>query len=382
MHEGHRRCGGGRGSVLRLPTNDDDTADARDGTRTCREAGVALRQRRHQHGEARHGAPPHRDPADRRASTASAATRPSATTSVQRRHQKLVEETPSPVFTAMNDLREEMGQAAIAAGEAVKYEGVGTVEFLVDADRNFYCMEMNIPDPGRLQHHHRGGGRLRPRSSRQTKLAHGDAISGRNYYPKMHAIQCRINAEDPDRNFAPSPGTVTDYHGPGGHGIRDRHPCLTPATASPRITTARSPSPVVVAQTREEAITEDGSGPSIGVHHRRRQDHLSPSPQKLIGAGRPPSEAGTSRPSSSRRKPSGLRLSVSLREKGPFSGPFSLECDRDWGQPLSRSAMAVVLWPGTKSIVSTRPPLARTSTLPTMYRGSVAMVQRHRSLRP
>ena len=152
-----------------------------------------------------------------------------------------------------DDLREKMGQAAIAAGEAVKYEGVGTVEFLVDAERNFYFMEMNT----RIQVEHTITEEVVDYDliKEQIKLAAGESISGRNYYPKMHAIQCRINAEDPDRNFAPSPGTVTDYHGPGGHGIRiDTH--VYAGYRIPPHYDSMIAKLIVVAQTREEAITK------------------------------------------------------------------------------------------------------------------------------
>lgn len=169
--------------------------------------------------------------------------------SIQRRHQKLVEETPSPFMT--DELREQMGQAAIRAAEAVKYEGVGTVEFLVDKHRDFYFMEMNT----RIQVEHTITEEVINYDliKEQIKLAWGDPISGRNYYPKMHAIQCRINAEDPDRDFAPSPGDITDYHAPGGHGIRiDTH-----AYAGYRVPPyydSMISKLIVVAQTREEAI--------------------------------------------------------------------------------------------------------------------------------
>ncbi|MDG1260373.1 MAG: acetyl-CoA carboxylase biotin carboxylase subunit [Flavobacteriales bacterium] len=169
--------------------------------------------------------------------------------SIQRRHQKLVEETPSPYMT--DELREQMGQAAIRAAEAVKYEGVGTVEFLVDKHRDFYFMEMNT----RIQVEHTITEEVINYDliKEQIKLAWGDPISGRNYYPKMHAIQCRINAEDPDRDFAPSPGDITDYHAPGGHGIRiDTH-----AYAGYRVPPyydSMISKLIVVAQSREEAI--------------------------------------------------------------------------------------------------------------------------------
>ncbi|MFM7309597.1 MAG: acetyl-CoA carboxylase biotin carboxylase subunit [Flavobacteriales bacterium] len=171
--------------------------------------------------------------------------------SIQRRHQKLVEETPSPFMT--DELREKMGQAAIKAAEAVKYEGVGTVEFLVDKNRDFYFMEMNT----RIQVEHTITEEVINYDlvKEQIKLAAGDPISGRNYYPKMHSIQCRINAEDPLRNFAPSPGRITSYHSPGGHGVRlDTHAYagyIIPPHYDSMISKL-----IVVAQTREEAITK------------------------------------------------------------------------------------------------------------------------------
>ena len=171
--------------------------------------------------------------------------------SIQRRHQKLVEETPSPYMT--DKLRDKMGEAAILAAEAVKYEGVGTVEFLVDANRDFYFMEMNT----RIQVEHTITEEVINYDlvKEQIKLAAGEKIKGRNHIPTMHAIQCRINAEDPDRNFAPCPGDITNYHQPGGHGVRlDTH-----AYAGYRIPPyydSMISKLIVVAQTREEAITK------------------------------------------------------------------------------------------------------------------------------
>ena len=140
--------------------------------------------------------------------------------SVQRRHQKLTEETPSPFMT--KELRVKMGEAAIKAAEFIKYEGAGTVEFLVDKHRNFYFMEMNT----RIQVEH-------PITEQvinfdlireQILVAAGIAISGKNYLPKMHSIECRINAEDPYNDFRPSPGLISTLHFPGGHGVRlDTH---------------------------------------------------------------------------------------------------------------------------------------------------------------
>lgn len=173
--------------------------------------------------------------------------------SIQRRHQKLVEETPSPFIT--NKLREKMGEAAIKAAEAVKYEGVGTVEFLVDANRDFYFMEMNT----RIQVEHTITEEVINYDlvKEQIKLAAREKISGRNHFPTMHAIQCRINAEDPDRNFAPCPGTITHYNQPGGHGVRiDTH--VYAGYRIPPYYDSMIAKLIVVAQTREEAITKMG----------------------------------------------------------------------------------------------------------------------------
>src|SRR5689334_2795570 len=122
--------------------------------------------------------------------------------SIQRRHQKLVEESPSPFMT--DELREKMGKAAIKAGKSIKYEGVGTIEFLVDKYRNFYFMEMNT----RIQVEHPVTEEVIDFDliKEQIKIAAGVKISGKNYIPTMHAIECRINAEDPKNNFRPSPG--------------------------------------------------------------------------------------------------------------------------------------------------------------------------------
>jgi acetyl-CoA carboxylase biotin carboxylase subunit len=169
--------------------------------------------------------------------------------SIQRRHQKLVEETPSPFMT--DKLREKMGDAAVKAAEAVKYEGVGTVEFLVDKNRDFYFMEMNT----RIQVEHTITEEVINYDlvKEQIKLASGEKISGRNHYPKMHAIQCRINAEDPDNNFSPCPGTITHYNQPGGHGVRvDTH--VYAGYRIPPFYDSMIAKLIVVAQTREEAI--------------------------------------------------------------------------------------------------------------------------------
>ncbi len=139
--------------------------------------------------------------------------------SIQRRHQKLTEETPSPFMT--DDLRKRMGEAAVKAAEFIKYEGAGTVEFLVDKDRNFYFMEMNT----RIQVEHPITEQVIDYDliREQILVAAGVPISGKNYTPKLHAIECRINAEDP-YTFIPSPGVIESCHLPGGFGIRvDSH---------------------------------------------------------------------------------------------------------------------------------------------------------------
>jgi acetyl-CoA carboxylase biotin carboxylase subunit len=169
--------------------------------------------------------------------------------SIQRRHQKLVEETPSPFMT--DELRERMGTAAIKAAKAVKYEGVGTVEFLVDKNRDFYFMEMNT----RIQVEHTITEEVINFDliKEQIKIAAGEKISGKNYLPLMHAIQCRINAEDPMNEFRPSPGKILQYHSPGGHGVRiDTH--VYAGYSIPPHYDSMISKLIVVAQTREEAI--------------------------------------------------------------------------------------------------------------------------------
>ncbi|MBN3661899.1 MAG: acetyl-CoA carboxylase biotin carboxylase subunit [Ornithobacterium rhinotracheale] len=171
--------------------------------------------------------------------------------SVQRRHQKLVEETPSPFMTP--ELREKMGEAAVKAAEYIGYEGVGTVEFLVDKDKNFYFMEMNT----RIQVEHPITEQVVDFDlvKEQILLAAGERISGKNYLPKMHSIECRINAEDPYKGFRPIPGKIKHLNIPGGNGVRiDTHiyagyqiPPNYDSMVAKLITTAR---------TREEAIAK------------------------------------------------------------------------------------------------------------------------------
>jgi len=169
--------------------------------------------------------------------------------SIQRRHQKLVEESPSPFMTP--DLREKMGEAAIKAASAINYESVGTIEFLVDKHRNFYFMEMNT----RIQVEHCVTEEVVNYDliKEQIKIAFGESISGRNYYPEMHAIECRINAEDPYNDFRPSPGRITVLHQPGGHGVRvDSHAYA--GYVIPPYYDSMIGKLIAVAQTRNEAI--------------------------------------------------------------------------------------------------------------------------------
>ena len=171
--------------------------------------------------------------------------------SVQRRHQKLTEETPSPFMT--DKLRKQMGSAAVKAAEFIKYEGAGTVEFLVDKHRNFYFMEMNT----RIQVEH-------PITEQvidfdlireQITVAAGIPISGKHYLPKLHSIECRINAEDPYNDFRPSPGKITNLHMPGGHGVRlDTH--VYSGYIIPPYYDSMIAKLITTAQTREEAINK------------------------------------------------------------------------------------------------------------------------------
>ena len=172
--------------------------------------------------------------------------------SIQRRHQKLAEETPSPFMT--KKLRERMGLAAVRAAEYIKYEGAGTVEFLVDKHRNFFFMEMNT----RIQVEH-------PITEQviidfdlireQIKVAAGIPIIGKNYFPKLHSIECRINAEDPFNDFRPCPGKITELNSPGGHGVRlDTH-VYAGYTIPPNYDSMIAKL-ITTAQTREEAISK------------------------------------------------------------------------------------------------------------------------------
>jgi len=169
--------------------------------------------------------------------------------SIQRRHQKLVEESPSPFMT--EELRYKMGEAAKKAASAINYESVGTVEFLVDKDRNFYFMEMNT----RIQVEHCVTEEVINYDliKEQIKIAMGEKISGEDYFPQMHSIECRINAEDPYNDFRPSPGRITSLNQPGGHGVRvDSHAYA--GYVIPPYYDSMIGKLITVARTRNEAI--------------------------------------------------------------------------------------------------------------------------------
>jgi acetyl-CoA carboxylase biotin carboxylase subunit len=170
--------------------------------------------------------------------------------SIQRRHQKLVEESPSPFMTP--ELRDKMGEAAIKAAKAINYESVGTIEFLVDKHRNFYFMEMNT----RIQVEHCVTEEVINFDliKEQIKIAAGEKISGKSYYPQMCAIECRINAEDPYNDFRPSPGKITVLNTPGGHGVRvDSH--VYAGYVIPPYYDSMIGKLIAIARTREEAIS-------------------------------------------------------------------------------------------------------------------------------
>ena len=197
--------------------------------------------------------------------------------SIQRRHQKLVEEVPSPFMT--QKLRERMGKVAVKAVKAAKYEGVGTVEFLVDKKSNYYFMEMNT----RIQVEHPITEEVINYDliKEQIKIAAGIRISGKNYFPENHAIECRINAEDIDNDFRPSPGTITNFHAPGGHGVRvDTH--VYAGYTIPPDYDSMIAKLITVAPTREEAISKmdraleeiiiEGVKTTIPFHRKLMQD--------------------------------------------------------------------------------------------------------------
>ncbi len=171
--------------------------------------------------------------------------------SVQRRHQKLIEESPSPVVDDL--LRGKMGEAAIKGCKAVNYENAGTIEFLVDKDRNFYFMEMNT----RIQVEHPVTEQVTGHDliKLQLRVAAGEKLPRKKIQHRGHAIECRINAEDPEHGFRPSPGTITDFHMPGGFGVRvDTHAYA--GYAVPPYYDSLIAKLIVYAQTREGAINK------------------------------------------------------------------------------------------------------------------------------
>ena len=197
--------------------------------------------------------------------------------SIQRRHQKLLEEAPSPF--ADDDLRKRMGDAAIKAGEAINYEGVGTVEFLVDKHKNFFFMEMNV----RIQVEHPVTEEVINFDliKEQIKVAAGIPISGKNYFPSKHSMECRINAEDPFNDYRPSPGKIEVLHKPGGHGVRIDSHIYAGYTIPPHYDSMIAKL-IVSAQTREECIvkmeralsefTIDGIKTTIPLHLKLMKD--------------------------------------------------------------------------------------------------------------
>jgi len=197
--------------------------------------------------------------------------------SIQRRHQKLVEESPSPFMT--DELREKMGESAIQAAKSINYEGVGTVEFLVDKHRNYYFMEMNT----RIQVEHPVTEEVIDHDliKEQIKMAAGEELSGENYFPTMHAIECRINAEDPFNNFRPSPGKITSFHSSKGHGVRvDTH--VYAGYSIPPHYDSMIAKLICKAQTREECIKKmaraldefiiEGVKTTVPFHQRLMKD--------------------------------------------------------------------------------------------------------------
>ncbi|MGH1433706.1 MAG: acetyl-CoA carboxylase biotin carboxylase subunit [Lewinella sp.] len=197
--------------------------------------------------------------------------------SIQRRHQKLVEECPSPFMT--DELREKMGAAAVRAGECIKYEGVGTVEFLVDKYRNFYFMEMNT----RIQVEHPVTEEVIDHDliKEQIKIAAGHPIVGGNYLPTGHAMECRINAEDPFNGFRPSPGLIKSFHSSKGHGVRVDTAVYAGYTIPPHYDSMIAKL-ICRARTREECITKmeraldefiiEGIKTTVPFHQRLMKD--------------------------------------------------------------------------------------------------------------
>lgn len=169
--------------------------------------------------------------------------------SIQRRHQKLVEETPSPIVNKA--LRDKMGAAAVQGSAAIKYEGAGTIEFLVDKHGNFYFMEMNT----RIQVEHPVTEQVTNYDliKEQIKVAAGEKVSGKHYYPQLYSMECRINAEDPAKDFRPNPGKIHSLHIPGGQGVRVDSHVYAGYTIPPNYDSMIAKL-IVSAQSREECI--------------------------------------------------------------------------------------------------------------------------------
>jgi acetyl-CoA carboxylase biotin carboxylase subunit len=168
--------------------------------------------------------------------------------SIQRRHQKLVEETPSPILTER--LRNKMGEAAIKGAKAIRYEGAGTIEFLVDKNGDFYFMEMNT----RIQVEHTITEEVTGIDlvKWQIRVAAGDKLEKKNHLPEKFSMQCRINAEDAANGFRPSPGKITNFHIPSGFGVRVDTHCYTGYTIPPNYDSMIAKL-IVTASTRDEA---------------------------------------------------------------------------------------------------------------------------------
>lgn len=172
--------------------------------------------------------------------------------SMQRRNQKIIEECPSPLISP--EMRERMGEASVRLIESISYRNAGTIEYLVNADAtDFYFMEMNT----RIQVEHPITEQVIDYDliHEQIKVASGEMISGKNYFPKLHSIECRINAEDPYNDFRPSPGVISTLHFPGGHGIRlDTH--VYSGYVIPPHYDSMIAKLITTAQTREGAISK------------------------------------------------------------------------------------------------------------------------------
>ncbi len=197
--------------------------------------------------------------------------------SVQRRHQKLIEESPSPFVD--EPLRRKMGEAAIKGCKAVGYENAGTIEFLVDKNKNFYFMEMNT----RIQVEHPVTEQVTGHDliKLQLQVAAGERLPRKKIVQRGHAIECRINAEDPEHNFRPSPGKITDFHMPGGFGVRVDTHSYTGYHVPPYYDSLIAKL-IVFAQTREGAVSKmlsaldeftiEGIKTTIPFHRQVMQD--------------------------------------------------------------------------------------------------------------